>query len=76
MNLTSSFECFFGEGAMQIENRKNVMRRRYDGSILLRLGVQGVVSSPYLESAGFKNIEREFISKITFLSEVVYGIKP
>ena len=39
-------------------------------------GCRGVYLPPYLESVGFKRIEREFISQITFPSEVVYGIKP
>ncbi len=39
-------------------------------------GCRGVYLPPYLESVGFKNIQREFISQITFPSEVVFGIKP
>jgi ubiquinone/menaquinone biosynthesis C-methylase UbiE len=39
-------------------------------------GCRGVYLPPYLESMGFKEIEREFISQITFPSEVVYGVKP
>ena len=39
-------------------------------------GCRGVYLPPYLESVGFTEIEREFISQITFPSEVVYGVKP
>ncbi len=39
-------------------------------------GCRGVLLMPYLESAGFKNVKREFISQITWPSEVVLGVKP
>jgi len=39
-------------------------------------GCRGVYLKPYLESAGFVGLRREFISQMTFPSEVVYGIKP
>ena len=39
-------------------------------------GCRGVFLSPYLESVGFVDVRREFISQMTFPSEVVYGSKP
>jgi ubiquinone/menaquinone biosynthesis C-methylase UbiE len=39
-------------------------------------GCRGVFLGPYLESVGFVDIRREFISQMTFPSEVVYGSKP
>jgi ubiquinone/menaquinone biosynthesis C-methylase UbiE len=39
-------------------------------------GCRGVLLGPYLESVGFADISREFISQTTFPSEVVYGRKP
>ena len=39
-------------------------------------GCRGVFLVPYLESAGFVETQREFISQMTFPSEVVYGRKP
>ena len=39
-------------------------------------GCRGVFLKPYLESVGFVDIRREFISQMTFPSEVVYGSKP
>jgi len=39
-------------------------------------GCRGVFLGPYLESVGFVDIRREFISQRTFPSEVVYGSKP
>ncbi len=39
-------------------------------------GCRGVYLKPYLESAGFVDLRREFISQMTFPSEVVYGLKP
>ena len=39
-------------------------------------GCRGVFLEPYLESAGFVETQREFISQVTFPSEVVYGRKP
>ena len=38
-------------------------------------GCRGVFLKPYLESAGFVDINREFTSQMTFPSEVVYGVK-
>ena len=39
-------------------------------------GCRSVYLVPYLESLGFREIRREFISQLTFPSEVVYAIKP
>jgi ubiquinone/menaquinone biosynthesis C-methylase UbiE len=39
-------------------------------------GCRGVALRSYLESLGFTNLQREFISQMTFPSEVVYGLKP
>jgi ubiquinone/menaquinone biosynthesis C-methylase UbiE len=39
-------------------------------------GCRGLYLLPYLQSIGFKEVKREFISQMTFPSEVVYGIKP
>ncbi len=39
-------------------------------------GCRGVYLRPYLESLGFENTRREFISQLTFPSEVIYGVKP
>jgi ubiquinone/menaquinone biosynthesis C-methylase UbiE len=39
-------------------------------------GCRGVYLLPYLQSLGFTSLKREFISQMTFPSEVVYGEKP
>lgn len=39
-------------------------------------GCRGVYLLPYLELAGFRDTKREFISQMTFPSEVIYGVKP
>jgi ubiquinone/menaquinone biosynthesis C-methylase UbiE len=39
-------------------------------------GCRGVYLLPYLEAAGFEKTKREFISQLTFPSEVVCGAKP
>jgi ubiquinone/menaquinone biosynthesis C-methylase UbiE len=39
-------------------------------------GCRGIYLLPYVESMGFKQVKREFISQMTFPSEVVYAIKP
>ena len=39
-------------------------------------GCRGVYMLPYLRSLGFTNLKREFISQMTFPSEVIYGEKP
>ena len=39
-------------------------------------GCRGVFLQPHLESVGFVHVRREFISQLTFPSEVVYGLKP
>ena len=39
-------------------------------------GCRGVFLQPHLESVGFVHVRREFISQLTFPSEVVYGFKP
>ena len=39
-------------------------------------GCRGIYLLPYVESMGFKQVKREFISQMTFPSEVIYGIKP
>lgn len=38
-------------------------------------GCRGVYLLPYLESMGFENTRREFISQLTFPSEVIFGVK-
>jgi ubiquinone/menaquinone biosynthesis C-methylase UbiE len=38
-------------------------------------GCRGVYLLPYLESIGFENTRREFISQLTFPSEVIFGVK-
>jgi ubiquinone/menaquinone biosynthesis C-methylase UbiE len=38
-------------------------------------GCRGVLLLPHLETAGFVNAQREYISELTFPSEVVYGEK-
>lgn len=39
-------------------------------------GCRGIYLLPYLELLGFEETKREFISQITFPSEVIYGVKP
>ena len=39
-------------------------------------GCRGVHILPYLESLGFNQIKREYISQMTYPSEVVYAVKP
>ena len=39
-------------------------------------GCRGVFLKPYLEAVGFVDVRREFISQMTFPSEIVYGLKP
>jgi len=39
-------------------------------------GCRGVYLLPYLESAGFEETKRVFISQMAFPSEVIYGVKP
>ena len=39
-------------------------------------GCRGVFLKPYLESLGFVDLRRKFISQVTFPSEVIYGLKP
>jgi ubiquinone/menaquinone biosynthesis C-methylase UbiE len=39
-------------------------------------GCRGVYLLPYLESAGFKVMQREYISQMTFPTEVLCGLKP
>jgi ubiquinone/menaquinone biosynthesis C-methylase UbiE len=39
-------------------------------------GCRGVYLKLYLESVGFVDVRREFISQMTFPSEVIYGLKP
>ncbi len=39
-------------------------------------GCRGVYLLPYLELAGFEETKREFVSQMTFPSEVLYGVKP
>jgi ubiquinone/menaquinone biosynthesis C-methylase UbiE len=39
-------------------------------------GCRGVFLQPHLESVGFVDVRREFVSQLTFPSEVVYGFKP
>lgn len=39
-------------------------------------GCRGVRLHPYVVAAGFRNVRREFVSQLTFPSEVVYGIRP
>jgi ubiquinone/menaquinone biosynthesis C-methylase UbiE len=39
-------------------------------------GCRGVYLLPYLESVGFKGMQREYISQMTFPTEVLYCFKP
>lgn len=39
-------------------------------------GCRGVSLQPALEDAGFRNVRREYLSQMTFPSEVVYAEKP
>jgi hypothetical protein len=39
-------------------------------------GCRGVYLLPYIESSGFINIQREFVSQMTFPTEIICGIKP
>jgi ubiquinone/menaquinone biosynthesis C-methylase UbiE len=39
-------------------------------------GCRGVCLLPYIESAGFINTKREFISQMTFPTEIICGMKP
>jgi ubiquinone/menaquinone biosynthesis C-methylase UbiE len=39
-------------------------------------GCRGVYLLPYLESVGFLEMKKEFISQMTFPSELIYGVKP
>jgi ubiquinone/menaquinone biosynthesis C-methylase UbiE len=39
-------------------------------------GCRGVYLLPYLESAGFIDTKREYISQMTFPKEIIYGVKP
>ena len=39
-------------------------------------GCRGIYLRPYVEWTGFKEVKREFISQMTFPSEVICGIKP
>jgi len=39
-------------------------------------GCRGIELSPYLQRAGFQEIRREYISQLTFPSEVIYAVKP
>jgi ubiquinone/menaquinone biosynthesis C-methylase UbiE len=39
-------------------------------------GCRGIYILPYIELAGFQDTRREFVSQMTFPSEVIYGIKP
>ncbi len=39
-------------------------------------GCRGVRLAPYLESAGFREVRREFTSQLAFPSEVLCGVKP
>ena len=39
-------------------------------------GCRGVYLLPYLESAGFIDTQREYISQMTFPTEVICGVKP
>ncbi len=39
-------------------------------------GCRGVYLKPYLQSAGFREIEREYVSQMTFPSEVVFAVRP
>ena len=39
-------------------------------------GCRGIYLLPYVESMGFKEVKREFITQMTFPSEVIFAIKP
>jgi hypothetical protein len=76
VDLTSSFECFCAEGTTQFEKKKLDRETLYGINPATFGGCRGVYLPPYLESVGFKKIQREFISQLTFPFEVICGIKP
>jgi len=39
-------------------------------------GCRGVYLLPYLESAGFTDLHREYMTQMTYPTEVIYGVKP
>jgi ubiquinone/menaquinone biosynthesis C-methylase UbiE len=39
-------------------------------------GCRGIELSPFLEKAGFEKIRREYVSQLTFPSEVIYAVSP
>lgn len=39
-------------------------------------GCRGIELKPYLEKVGFEKIRREYVSQMSFPSEVIYGVKP
>ena len=39
-------------------------------------GCRGVALRSYVEHAGFQHVTRQFISQMTFPSEILYGVKP
>ena len=41
-----------------------------------RLTGQAVLGDHEVERAGFQQFSREFISQMTFPSEIIYGVKP
>ncbi|NIM52356.1 MAG: methyltransferase domain-containing protein [Gemmatimonadales bacterium] len=38
-------------------------------------GCRGVLLLPHLQAAGFRDTRREYVSQLTFASEVVYGVR-
>ncbi len=39
-------------------------------------GCRGIELKPYFEKVGFEKIRREYVSQMSFPSEVIYGVKP
>lgn len=53
-----------------------VWERLYETRSSLLGGCRGIELSPYLESAGFEGIRREYLTQMSFPSEIIYGVKP
>ncbi len=51
-------------------------KRLYQMNPILLGGCRGVCLQPYVESAGFKQVYRQYISQFMFPSEVISAVKP
>ncbi len=54
----------------------NIGEGLYQIAPVLLGGGRGVNLQPYVDSAGFKDLHREYISQFMFPSEIVYAVKP